>query len=469
VKYFMVLRLFRGLRLLRLARLLYLFHDLTALIDSMIMSGPIVLWSVMMLTCIVYLSAIILDATLRMDNTVRQEVEDDPYLSRKWCRLTDIMLSLTKVTTLANWGFETEALADKVGSGIYVFIIAFFTVNSLGVMNLVTGVVVQAAFRVVASDNDFTRQRLLAEMKSAVVAAKDKVFAQVKLNEDRRKKDSDTALRWKLMNYFRLWKAVVKESKGTDDSPAKGKNKATGNEQNGRPFELDQEADFDVRSRADIEHDIMQAWLVDVRLAARPVDEGVITARELRMLLSNRKFMRSIKRAGLRPDHVVMLFQKLDTMHQGRVQVDEFIEGLQRMKQQVQGIDVAAAKSVMRRLYMDTSKMTTDAAMCHECFMHVVCELRGITVTGSDRHMDEEMDKGAQEDDELLEARQNLLREENRRLKFKIERVKGHIEARRRLLEAAGDTNVGYVLGRGTVKDDEDEVHSITSAATGAD
>lgn len=114
-----------------------------------------------------------------------------------------------------------------------------------------------------------------------------------------------------------------------------------------------------------------------------PVDRNLITIRELNYLLADNGFARSLDLINLRPDQALMVYQKLNLTNTERVKVHDFIEAIMRMKRPVQGLDVAVAKSLMRRLILEVEDLATNCVRCQDCFRGVSEKLREVEVLDS--------------------------------------------------------------------------------------
>jgi len=105
--------------------------------------------------------------------------------------------------------------------------------------------------------------------------------------------------------------------------------------------------------------------------------ESFLTIEELEFLLSGPVSSRLLK-LGVRGDQVMVAFQKLDIHHLGRVKVDELLGVLARIIQPLQGIDVAATKSILRRSLLDSQQLGIDTDRCQESFFEITEKLRGV-------------------------------------------------------------------------------------------
>jgi len=502
--------------LLRIARILYLFHELVQLIGSVLQSVPVVLWTVVMLSGFLYIGAVFVGTII---------FPEIPLASDSMEKFPDLMqssITLLQCATFGNWGDIGKNLADDVGSKWCYAFIAFFSLYvGLGVMNLTTGVVVQASFSVVAKLEDDRKKKALAEMKVAAVSATDRMHRFFKDKEERRKSEAIHDRVRKLRMYMKVWKLVHEALIAkTDLRPKEKEHTDAGQLRSGSTMgTIEEEAEEDdvvlddqTMSRAlslenyegdwrtdgggtkssmpdgmiqvdrsqklhpidELVGDIVDDFNGDTKmLMHRPVDDSVLSTTQFWYIMKDPLFLRDIKACDIRPDQVLMLFQKLDSMSQGCIAVEDFVEGLNRMKKAVQGVDVSSAKSTARRMHITANAMNMDASQLHECFLRIVSDLRGITLTGSEKQLEDALDarpseKGDRDEENLaIHAQDLLLTEENRRMRMKINKLEDAIERRVAIGEKNGDQFVGAMVGI-EVGDSEEEL-SITSAKSGLD
>merc|ERR1712100_569841 len=115
---------------------------------------------------------------------------------------------------------------------------------------------------------------------------------------------------------------------------------------------------------------------------------------------------------NIRVDQVLTEYQKLDVASRGNVDVNEFVTGVLRMKESVQGMDVAAAKSWTRRICADGIGLAKNSSECRHCLMRTIESLRGIMVV-RERKQDR-LDSAEKERRELVVAnRETWLLERN--------------------------------------------------------
>jgi len=205
MKYLMMVRIFRGMRLMRLARLLYLFHELTALMGSIVMAAPVVLWTVVLLFGFIYIVAVFAETVVKPGIPI-----DDP-IYENWSSLAETSYTLAKFALFSSWGKKGKDLANAVGPWGFLLAMCFSFYAGLGLLNLATGVVVEAAFRVVAMDAKNQTDKLQKELKQAAEGAVDRMFRFLQSKELKRRTDAGMISRNVERNYFLLWKLGLKE------------------------------------------------------------------------------------------------------------------------------------------------------------------------------------------------------------------------------------------------------------------
>jgi hypothetical protein len=213
---------------------------------------------------------------------------------------------------------------------------------------------------------------------------------------------------------------------------------------------------------------IMDEWAEIGRVLKEP-NVNVIDSRALTTLLEDSDFIKRLEYEKIRPDQVIMLFQRLDTLKRGQVDVEFFIEGLRRHLFSVDGLDVASIKSCARRLYQDAMEMTTCASALNETFLGVDCKLRGVSVVGDDSKDAQDVNDEDLNDDVMMQAKEYVLAKENKRLKDKIATMTGHVTKLMKILENGGDEFVSSLCYIDTEHHDEDDVDSMTSVQSGHD
>ncbi|CAJ1461532.1 unnamed protein product, partial [Effrenium voratum] len=133
-----VLRVLRLMRLLRLVRLLKILQQLWLLLSSMFASLRVLFWAIAMLVVICYIFGILI-FTLSKD-----AIDQDPTVAENWGGVAESMLSLLQIATYN--GADIIRRRTK-GSDAYLFMpvmFGFMAICSLGIINLIVGVLLTA-------------------------------------------------------------------------------------------------------------------------------------------------------------------------------------------------------------------------------------------------------------------------------------------------------------------------------------
>merc|ERR1719323_1780523 len=102
--------------------------------------------------------------------------------------------------------------------------------------------------------------------------------------------------------------------------------------------------------------------------------------RELTYLMQDPVLIRRLHNVGIRPDQALMVYQELDVFSTGNVFANDFIEGLLRLRRPELGIDVAGAKSLMRRLMLEVTQLARDSIACQRTFSRVTERIRMVNI-----------------------------------------------------------------------------------------
>ena len=158
----------------------------------------------------------------------------------------------------------------------------------------------------------------------------------------------------------------------------------------------------------------------------------------------------------------MIVWQKIDSMSADGVAVDVFLQGIIRMVQPLQGIDVAAMKSHMRRTLHEHAQLTADTTKCQESFMNIFDNLRQVHLTCQVEDGVKHREVRKELLDDTTKERRALLIHRNNTLKRRISVAKQHLELRRKTLsEIAPRATV--LPGR------QEEVSPLCSARVGFD
>jgi len=192
------------------------------------------------------------------------------------------------------------------------------------------------------------------------------------------------------------------------------------------------------------------------------VDRHFIGVRELCVMMLSKEIGPILKKIDLMPTEAMCVFQNLNSVALGRVKVTDFIEGLIRMKQPEIGIDIAGAKSLMRRFILEIKQLCTDCTNASTCFSSTICRLRHVKVVDPTEFPDFEQDDAADEGkikkkkEVSCAALERMYERELICLRIKIDNLREHVRERQRLVGCPGG-------------DEAIETQSVTSAAEGWD
>lgn len=499
------LRLVGLIRLVRLIRLLHLVKDLARMVKGFVGNFRLIIRSVSIMTLFIYASSVLMVDFVGHN----EETQSDAIVQEAWGHIPDCMITLFTMTTLSDWSEQVRHVAvyPSLETVMPVFTILFLAICSLGILNLVTGVMVQTAFALLKEEGTERLESRLRTARKAIHQVMDECFTEMELHlsaEQEKVKERVNQIRLKhddVLHGRAKQRALLRANGGTLDSldsdatamlqsmPERvGGEAPTTPEKTQLPEEASWSASaFDDDNFAEVtrcvwvsdcevavdalltlnpsmspeaQNDPWQsqlmwdgggkAWpcyvieqeppskddqdeddghgeaarrsrtilrtmifrpvalskvfhfryggnftFVQVRSGSVPnmkfkkeseledltqVDRNLITIRELNYLLSDRMFARSLDLIDLRPDQALMVYQKLNLTNTERVKVHDFIEAIMRMKRPVQGLDVAVAKSLMRRLILEVEDLATNSVRCQDCFRGIAEKLREVEV-----------------------------------------------------------------------------------------
>jgi len=176
-----IIRIFRLVKVARIARMFKLTTELHTLVSCIAISMRTVIWTVVLITGINYLGAIVLGEIYDFDPWV------DGNAALVWKEHDNIprmMLFLANLSTLDGWGQILQARWD---TGHHLFTVLLFLLmvfNGLGVLNLIVGVMCEAALTVVETIRRKDREKYLGNLK----------FALARLTEDMQRQTGDSRL-----------------------------------------------------------------------------------------------------------------------------------------------------------------------------------------------------------------------------------------------------------------------------------
>mmetsp|Transcript_120163 Transcript_120163/g.340128 ORF Transcript_120163/g.340128 Transcript_120163/m.340128 type:complete len:1285 (-) Transcript_120163:58-3912(-) len=527
----------RFVRVLRLMRLTQRVRELSILTIAFAKSLYLLFWSLVLLTGVIYTFALF---TLSMLQAT-PEAKKDPMIQKHWGTIGRAMMSLGEIATLSNW----TRLMDDIGKYhhvLYCFFFVFIGVTALGILNLVTGIMVEAAFHTVVGTAGHAQTHLLTAAREALTRA----TKEVSLKAWRQYAENQKDAREHLDNL--KWKAAAQkydddithtksmESYNTQELDDVSVGESTFNADNVCEvrsvlwvsahqvvvcFKLTASFDWepshavlswdggavtpslvlaDVHqkrealphahqkrteltgklvfsavphlhccsftfgggfSSLDVFPDVVEESSLEDHplLSIEAPIEGEMSLREFNMILSDVKLLSQIGLAGLRPDQALMVFHKLDVSGLGRVNTNAFIDGLLRMKQGVQGLDVAASRSTMRRLILESGNLVQGAMQQEQAFAQIVQRLRCVTispVTQDAEDRGQKMNPSFDFDDKKMTLELQI-----EAFKQRVKSLEGNVATRREMLARLGDVDLLF--------DGASDVGSIGSRGDGWD
>jgi len=513
VKYLIVLRLFRTLRLMRVARVFYLLHDIASIVSTMRISAPIVLWNTLLLGGVMYVLAIF--SLTIVKPTIPSDAPQD--LLDEWSTLSETYLNMWLFPTFSDWGAKGKQIGDQTHWWVYLFFAGVATVTGLGILNLGTGIIIQQSFKYTAEIKANHVKGAAGRIKRAGIEYVHKLFKKLDAHYIRMKDNKKERHKQMARNFFLLWRLngtragqqqLAQEEKQREEAtrkrgardesdfgsaPSRRRGSMLGSitrklrksqtsvsaktvsgesESNNAFMPMGAPA---APTAQELLESVMHGW-TECQKEPQRTSKDFLSSHNLLALIEDKGFQKLIKREGLRPDLLIMLFQRLDVLRVGTIDVDYFVEGLQRLMFPVSGIDIASTKSVARRLYIDALEMTSDAEILHETFLDITSKLRGITPLGQE-NQESRLSGGvdgapADADDNeyvheiYLQAWQSLEDAKNAKLKKKIERASQHLYKGCQRQVEKGDEHVAVRLRLDEGAGEDDEL-SITSATAG--
>lgn len=154
-----VLRVFRLMRLVRLVRLLKLLKELWLLVSGMMESMRILFWAILMLIFVIYIVALFMQTTVGCPTC---KWKDDEHIQEYWGSIPRTMMSLMQIATYDGWGdivrYLIEGPPGTEGEGepyLFAILWVFIMISSLGILNLIIGVLLVSALEVTKRDQQY--------------------------------------------------------------------------------------------------------------------------------------------------------------------------------------------------------------------------------------------------------------------------------------------------------------------------
>lgn len=176
VTWLRLLRLLKMLKMLRIIRVMRCFRELRVIMHSLAGSLSITLWSLLMLFGVMFVFGIsFLQGMVGYLNNATPEqlsAEELHSLRQNWSTVLRSMLSLFAVVT---GGMHWNDLADQLqpaGAVYYILFILFVGFTSFAVMNVITGIVVDAALKTSQMDYDAVVHEVFEKNATAMAKMK---------------------------------------------------------------------------------------------------------------------------------------------------------------------------------------------------------------------------------------------------------------------------------------------------------
>eukprot|EP00928_Gymnodinium_smaydae_P097045 TRINITY_DN86_c0_g2_i1.p1 TRINITY_DN86_c0_g2~~TRINITY_DN86_c0_g2_i1.p1 ORF type:complete len:1344 (+),score=284.28 TRINITY_DN86_c0_g2_i1:154-4185(+) len=183
---FTVLQLFRLVRIMKLLRLALRSSSVGIIMRTVYENRRLLLWAVLLMLGLIYFFALIIHALLP------EAIKNDPVNATRWGGILSSMLTLGQIATLSNWYAQLESVSDY--PQLMVPMVLFLAATSFGILNLISGVMVQASFRASISEGErFSASRLLV-LRDALKSALDRTFVKTRAQYEKARQTANDFL-----------------------------------------------------------------------------------------------------------------------------------------------------------------------------------------------------------------------------------------------------------------------------------
>lgn len=304
-----------------------------------------------------------------------------------------------------------------------------------------------AAFKVVQKDEAFRKKQMLTELKKELLDAKQRLvdFLDVdpeaetnkeQMQDEKDKKEENEEKEEKKGMPSALRRHASNLHAKTKNLFAKMSANTEGEDENGKGEEAVEQEQEVANDPVRVSYRSEKAKEKKSKALEAAQKQDILHFEELQSLLEDKQFFEKLQKAQLRVDQVLNVFQKLDIGGKNQVRVQDFVEGLLRLKQRVQGIDVAAGKSWMRRLVLESHGLAYTASTMQQTTLAIVEQLRGVQVLEPEATGEGEGEpRAADKQRATKQAEQQLIEQTNIRMRKKIAKVKAEVERRRARLQ----------------------------------
>lgn len=387
-----VLRTLQLLKVLRVLRIGHHCKPVRMLIGAFAQALPSIFWAMLLLALLVFSAALIMVALVGKDPSVN----DDPTIQSRWGSLRAATGSLVQIFTFSEWAEFLANLAQNRFRTASVLLFVFLIMGGHGIMNIVTGLVVEQVFHLSKEGDEEVMEEAAAKLRNVLGDIKKQIHANKAKPEPH-----DAIHRFPLL------------SQGVTTSLTRSS--------------VDRYSSVPRETVSQVE------VLPSAFYEAEEVSSATsVTADEIMLLVENPSLLKKLTLAGLSSSALLIAFQRVDVVHEGVVNVDDYVQGLQHMVQPLQSINVAMLKSVLRRALDDGDTQSDGVFRSLECFMEIVDRLRSVQLSCVEPGVEnihlwkDAFDTGFDECDSL--------RRRNVKLKRGINHLQAHIKSRRRFL-----------------------------------
>jgi len=312
----LILRLVRILRLARLFKIFQapVFRDLVAMVHALIAGMPTLLWSIIFFVCFLYVAALIFRAGFGPTGKEREEDTDSKayyFQTVPRAMLTTFRCSFGDCSTLGGTPIFEFAAAqdDPTGNLVGMAMSCLMFISSIGLFNIISAVFLE---RVMAYASD---QRL----------------------QEQRKRMSDRHLWHKNMaKFIDIMVQLHKQA---------GRNTV------GETVEQPQDVPLTQQTRYFCLRDETIETLASRVFSREIIDEALMT---------NSEVVKAVSALDIDLQDCVNLGDTLDQDNDGRVQVEELIMGINRMRGPARRSDIVAVDLMMRSIQSRLDKLGLD-------------------------------------------------------------------------------------------------------------
>lgn len=158
VKWLRMLRLLKMMKMLRVIRVMHFFQELRVLVSAIQISGKTMLWLIVMLLIILFVFSMcfLQGITAWLNETPSEEVEADHLLTLQndWGSVSGTMLTLFGSISGGKPWAEVASPLWSAGRLYYYMFLTYITFTLFTVLNVITGIYVDAAMKLASNDYD---------------------------------------------------------------------------------------------------------------------------------------------------------------------------------------------------------------------------------------------------------------------------------------------------------------------------